>query len=280
MAGRFNSQPNENEFAVTDNSNEKTMKTLTPKPKLVMSANKNANVRLFFLEASGGRVHSVNTDGSDRKVMSTGVGCRMASWSMLKPATSTGPTWAFPAERRLDRARRPRRAESQDDRSRRRHVHAETAPARKASGKLYWCDREGMRVMRANLDGSKVETLVETGQGDARPARSRRNGASESPSIRSADKSTGRKKARTTAGKGRIFRANIEIPKGESAGESHRHRSAVRRPAGADRSRARSGESRPVLDRPRRSAARQHREPRTDGCGSRNGRRRKFCSPT
>src|SRR2546428_13755145 len=31
--------------------------------------------RLFFLEASGGRVHSVNTDGSDRKVIVTG--CRV-----------------------------------------------------------------------------------------------------------------------------------------------------------------------------------------------------------
>ncbi len=30
--------------------------------------------------------------------------------------------------------------------------------------KLYWSDREGMRVMRSNLDGSDVETLVETGQ--------------------------------------------------------------------------------------------------------------------
>ena len=28
----------------------------------------------------------------------------------------------------------------------------------KKSGKLYWCDREGMRVMRANLDGSNIET--------------------------------------------------------------------------------------------------------------------------
>ena len=27
-------------------------------------------------------------------------------------------------------------------------------------GKLYWCDREGMRVMRANVDGSNIETLV------------------------------------------------------------------------------------------------------------------------
>lgn len=28
---------------------------------------------------------------------------------------------------------------------------------------LYWCDREGFRVMRSNLDGSNVETLVQTG---------------------------------------------------------------------------------------------------------------------
>jgi hypothetical protein len=29
--------------------------------------------------------------------------------------------------------------------------------------KLYWSDREGMRVMRSNLDGSAIETLVTTG---------------------------------------------------------------------------------------------------------------------
>jgi DNA-binding beta-propeller fold protein YncE len=39
----------------------------------------------------------------------------------------------------------------------------------KKSGKLYWCDREGMRVMRANLDGSNIETLVDTSDGDPRP---------------------------------------------------------------------------------------------------------------
>jgi hypothetical protein len=31
-------------------------------------------------------------------------------------------------------------------------------------GKLYWSDREGMRVLRSDLGGSDVETLVETGQ--------------------------------------------------------------------------------------------------------------------
>ncbi|KAF4948580.1 hypothetical protein FSARC_13700 [Fusarium sarcochroum] len=31
------------------------------------------------------------------------------------------------------------------------------------SRKLYWCDREGMKVMRCNLDGSNIEVLVSTG---------------------------------------------------------------------------------------------------------------------
>lgn len=30
---------------------------------------------------------------------------------------------------------------------------------------LYWCDREGMRVMRCKLDGTLIETLVQTGYG-------------------------------------------------------------------------------------------------------------------
>ncbi|KAL8277010.1 hypothetical protein RQP46_010544 [Phenoliferia psychrophenolica] len=35
------------------------------------------------------------------------------------------------------------------------------------NSKLYWCDREGMRVMRCNLDGSSIETLVQTGSSAA-----------------------------------------------------------------------------------------------------------------
>jgi hypothetical protein len=33
------------------------------------------------------------------------------------------------------------------------------------NGRLYWSDREGMRVMRSRLDGSELETLVTTGEG-------------------------------------------------------------------------------------------------------------------
>jgi hypothetical protein len=35
--------------------------------------------------------------------------------------------------------------------------------------KLYWSDREGMRVMRVNLDCSNIEMLVDTSKGDTRP---------------------------------------------------------------------------------------------------------------
>lgn len=36
----------------------------------------------------------------------------------------------------------------------------------KPTGKLFWGDREGMRVMSCNLDGSEIQTLVQTGDGD------------------------------------------------------------------------------------------------------------------
>jgi hypothetical protein len=72
-----------------------------------------------------------------------------------------------------------------------------------------------MRVMRANLDGSQVETLVETGRGD----KDRRDqtkwcvGITIDPKFR---KIYWTQKGPDNAGLGRIFRANIDIPVGES----------------------------------------------------------------
>jgi hypothetical protein len=40
------------------------------------------------------------------------------------------------------------------------------------SRKLYWCDREGMRVMRSDLDGGNVETLVRNGDVENKEHRS------------------------------------------------------------------------------------------------------------
>jgi sugar lactone lactonase YvrE len=84
------------------------------------------------------------------------------------------------------------------------------------NGKLYWCDREGMRVMRANLDGSQIETLVETGRGDA----DRRDqtrwcvGITVDPERKQIYWT---QKGPDNGDRGRILRAGIEIPRGETA---------------------------------------------------------------
>src|SRR5437870_9272429 len=126
--------------------------------------------RLFFLEASGGRIHSANADGSDRKVIVSGarvpdgvvvdVEAGHIYWTnMGVPSKNDGSI-----ERAdLDGQNRVTIiAEGETFTAKQLHLE-------KKSGKLYWCDREGMRVMRANLDGSSIETLVDTSKGDARP---------------------------------------------------------------------------------------------------------------
>ena len=85
----------------------------------------------------------------------------------------------------------------------------------KKNGKLYWSDREGMRIMRANPDGSKLETLVDTSQGDPRPG----TDATKWCVGIALDVERGQfywtQKGPDNAGKGRIFRAGLEIPKGQ-----------------------------------------------------------------
>ncbi|WP_331375047.1 3-hydroxyacyl-CoA dehydrogenase [Sinorhizobium chiapasense] len=85
----------------------------------------------------------------------------------------------------------------------------------KGAGKLYWCDREGMRVMRANLDGSSVETLVIAGDGDAERHDQTRwcVGITADPERRQIYWT---QKGPDNAGLGRILRAGIDIPAGES----------------------------------------------------------------
>ena len=84
------------------------------------------------------------------------------------------------------------------------------------SNKLYWSDREGMRIMRANLDGSQIETLVETAQGEEarRDARNWCVGIAVDVERRQIYWS---QKGGSNAGGGSIRRAAIEIPKGQDA---------------------------------------------------------------
>jgi len=91
-----------------------------------------------------------------------------------------------------------------------KQLHLETM-----SRKLYWGDREGMRVMRCDLDGSNVETLVQTGQGDD----DRRDQTRWCVGV-AVDPSGGHlywtQKGPSDAGLGKILRAGIDVPAGDS----------------------------------------------------------------
>jgi hypothetical protein len=174
--------------------------------------------RLFFLEASGGRVLSVNPDGSDRKVIVAG--CRIPDGIVVDVEvghiywTNMGvPNQNDGLIERADLDGRNRKTIIREGETfTPKQLHLE-----KKSGKLYWCDREGMRVMRANLDGSNIETLVDTSKGDARPGTDLTKwcvGITVDPDR---GQIYWTQKGPDDAGKGRLFRARIDIPKGENA---------------------------------------------------------------
>jgi hypothetical protein len=82
--------------------------------------------------------------------------------------------------------------------------------------KIYWCDREGMRVMCAGLDGSDITTLVQRGQGPE----DRKDEARHCVGI-ALDVEGGyfywSQKGAPKAGEGRIFRAPLNFPGGDPA---------------------------------------------------------------
>jgi len=86
----------------------------------------------------------------------------------------------------------------------------------KKNGRLYWCDREGMRVMRCNLDGSKIETLVDSSRGESRPGSDATKWCVGIALDVDGEKLYWTQKGPDNAGRGRIFRTNFEIPKGQT----------------------------------------------------------------
>jgi len=189
------------------------------KTKRAASGDKTAGGLLYFLDASGGRILSVKPDGSDRKVIVTGVGPIPDGIVVDTEAghlywTNMGnPTKNDGSLERVDLDGKNRTTIVPEGGTfTPKQLHLE-----KKSGKLYWCDREGMRVMRSNLDGSKVETLVDSSKGDPRPGPDATKwcvGITVDPER---GKVYWTQKGPTKGGTGRIFRANIEIPQGETA---------------------------------------------------------------
>jgi len=87
------------------------------------------------------------------------------------------------------------------------------------AGLLYWCDREGMRVMRSRTDGSDITVLVQTGSSEAERADERRHCVGIA-----IDRAGGRifwtQKGPPKGGQGRILSAPLALPEGMSP--SHR----------------------------------------------------------
>lgn len=174
--------------------------------------------RLFVLDASGGRIFSTKTDGSDKRILLSG--CRIPDGVAVDAQaghiywTNMGvPTRNDGSIERCDIDGKNRTTIIPEGRTfTPKQLHLE-----KESSKLYWCDREGMRVMRSNLDGSKIETLIDTSQGEPRPGRD----ATKWCVGITIDAAHGHiywtQKGADNAGRGRIFRANIEIPQGQNA---------------------------------------------------------------
>jgi DNA-binding beta-propeller fold protein YncE len=174
--------------------------------------------RLFLLDLSDNRVVSLNPDGSDRKVIVTG--CRYPDGIAVDVAaghlywTNMGVPKANDGS--IERA-------DLDGRNRQTIVARggtftpKQIQLEKKSRKLYWCDREGMRVMRANLDGSNVETVVDTSRGDPRPGPDASRWCVGVAVDADGGKVYWTQKGPDNAGKGRMLRAGIETPTGQTA---------------------------------------------------------------
>jgi DNA-binding beta-propeller fold protein YncE len=182
------------------------------------SGGKIAVGRLFFLDVAGGRVLSANPDGSDLKtiveegrkipdglVVDNAAG-HMYWTNMGNPKANDGSILRSDLDgKNMTTVVPPGGA-----------FTPKQLQLEKESAKLYWCDREGMRVMRANLDGSNIETLVDTSEGDPRPGPDARKWCVGIAVDAAGGKFYWTQKGDDNAGQGRIFRANIELPRGRT----------------------------------------------------------------
>ena len=190
-------------------------------PKAALNIVKSASTqttipRLFVLEINAGKIHVMNTDGSNRETIVTG--CHLPD-GIVVDVEAGHIYWTNMGVPNLNDGS----VERADLNGKNRKVIVPVGDTHtpkqiildKKAGKLYWCDREGMRVMRCNLDGSRLETLIETGRGDT----DRRDPTKWCVGL-SIDPKHGKiywtQKGPDNAGLGRISRANVEIPAGET----------------------------------------------------------------
>ena len=174
--------------------------------------------QLFVLELSHNRIQSMNPDGSDRKVIVSD--CQLPDGITLD-VTAGHVYWTNMGSSPSVNDGSIERADI-DGKNRKIIVPPGVTFTPKQiqldqkSGKLYWCDREGMRVMRCNLDGSQIETLVEAGRGDV-DRRDQTRGCVGITIDPKAKQIYWTQKGPDNGNQGRIFRAGLEIPRGQTA---------------------------------------------------------------
>jgi sugar lactone lactonase YvrE len=174
--------------------------------------------RLYFLDIRGGRVVSTTPEGTDLKVLVTGL--KGIPDGIVIDEEGGQIYWTHMGGAMEDDGYI--RAAGLDGSGMKTIVPAggtftpKQLKLVKAQGKLYWSDREGMRIMRANLDGSAIETLIETGRGES----DRWDAANWCVGI-AVDPVAGKiywtQKGPEYQDRGSIRRANIDVPKGQTA---------------------------------------------------------------
>ena len=192
--------------------------TTTTASKIERTTSKKAVIaRLYVLDLSGDRIFTVNPDGSNKTVIVTG--CHFPDGIVVDAERGhiywTNMGGLKTNDGSIERAdldgqnRKTIIPEGGTFTPKQLHLDRENK-------KLYWSDREGMRVMRANLDGSQVETLVDTSQGDARPGRDAKKWCVGITTDPKGGRIYWTQKGSDNANEGKICRASIDIPKGES----------------------------------------------------------------
>jgi DNA-binding beta-propeller fold protein YncE len=179
--------------------------------------------RLFFLDLSAGRVLSANPDGTglttlveEGRKLPDGVAIDIAAghlyWTnMGNPKVNDGSILRSD----LDGLNMTTIVPSGTT------FTPKQLQMEKSTGKLYWCDREGMRVMRCNLDGSSLETLVDTSRGDSRPGPDMTKWCVGIAVDIEKGKFYWTQLGGDNAGRGSVLRASINMPQGQTAAKRH-----------------------------------------------------------
>jgi DNA-binding beta-propeller fold protein YncE len=181
-----------------------------------------AESRLYFLDMRGARILTTKTDGTDMKVVSSGhrnavdgIAVDKAAgyiyFSNMGSALGIGNTGSI-QRMKLDGSGLTTLVGGGKTHTPKQLILVDMGAGQK---KLYWGDREGMKVMRSNVDGSQLETVVDT-----------KNAECEDSACKmvvgvAVDVAGGwvywTQKGGTSAGEGSLNRAPLTIKAGESA---------------------------------------------------------------